>query len=469
MNSGTPFFRANSMGAAQIADRHLFRPGRPVNWTLGQSSGLMGARTSVAYAGPNTIVRWTFALFVLAIPFDTVNFPSEDFALTKTVGMLFLLTALLFDRSNCFRRPTAAFWALAIYATVYVGLGMSVGGSFRAELVTRALTWIQLLCLFWVSTNVMRYPAIVTDVWTAFVLGCVVLSVLQVTHIGGKGLETDTAAEAARSTTLGANANQLCGILALAAISLVGLVTERGERKRIPIWLALACFACLAAGMLSTVSRGGLMALATGLGVYLLIGHGSAVVRSRSRIVGLIGLGALFIAIMSNGGTRERFKEALMQGNFAKREFLYPAELGMFAERPLAGWGPVAHRYELGRRTFWAYHHEVPDTHNLFLWIATECGLLGLAPYLAFIGLCASAAIRAQRRLHDTQPLAMLATLFVVNASGTWIYYKLMYVVLAYVVARVAPFRSTVQPIETPSRRLRTDHGAAVAVETSDS
>ncbi len=456
-----------SVGSARSSIAGLFRQGRPAAQAFSDVSARTTAPASQELSEPSAIVRWAFALFILVIPFDTVNFPSEDFALTKTVGILFLAIALIWGRESCFRRPPLAFWTLATYVVVFTALGITADTSYRADVLTRVGTWIQLLGLFWVSVNMMRSLRISRDVWMTFAAGCVVLSLLQITHIGGTTFDADPVAGAARSTAVGANANQLCGILALGAVALVGAVFGRVQCSPATRWLVVPCLAALAGGMLSTVSRGGLLALAAGLAVYL-FSHGNRQAAVRTRLVVLVGLAAMLVATACSPYLRSRFEQAVLQGNFAKREYIYPAALEMFQQKPIIGWGPVAHRFELGRRTFWTYHHQEPDTHNLFLWVATESGLFGIAPYFMFIALCLYGALRAHRDFHETQPLAMMATLIVVNVGGTWIYYKLMYLVLAYAVARACRRQLVREPEQPRAFRIRGRNLPAVPLGARD-
>ena len=383
---------------------------------------------------PKAIIRWAFFLFILVIPFDTVNFPSEDFALTKTVGLLFMLVALVCDPRNCFRRPPKAFWYFALYVGIYILQGFSQDANYFDAVFSRSLTLVQLLGLFWISYNLMRFPRIANGAWVAFVTGCVALAVLQVTHIGGTTFDAVPSEGMARTTSMGANANQLCGVLALGALAVLGLTFGRETSVLRPRWISLGALALLAAGMISTVSRGGLLAMAIGMSMFLL-SRGSSRLQWRNRIFVVLALSVFLIAIFSTDFVKARFEQALVQGNLAKREYLYPAAWSMFQEKPLTGWGPISNRYELGRRTYWAYHKESPDTHNMFLYLATESGVLGLFPYLLFGWYCLRGAWRARDGYQGIQPFAMVATLLMLNTSGTWVYYKLTYLVLAYSLA----------------------------------
>ncbi len=383
---------------------------------------------------PVTALCIAFYLFVFAIPFDTVNFPTEDFALTKFVGILFLLVCLLAGPQVCFRKPPAAFWFFASYVGVYTTLGLYQQSPYQDLVVTRIITLTQLLCLFWISFNLLRFPRIASRAWFSFVVGSVILALMQVLHIGGKSFDADRALGVARSTALGANANQLCGVLALAAMALLGLGFGRERSKLQPRWIVWPLFAVLGAGMLSTVSRGGLLALVVGFLAYL-FSLGRWKVRFRNRALVLFTLTVAVVAVLVTPFVRARFEQTLASGSLAKREFLYPAAIKMFKEKPIFGWGPVEHRYELGRRTLWVYHHEFPDTHNLVLWLATESGVLGLTTYLGCFALAMRGAWLGRKGRQGVQPLGMCFALLMVNTSGTWIYYKLSYLTLAYALA----------------------------------
>jgi O-antigen ligase len=185
--------------------------------------------------------------------------------------------------------------------------------------------------------------------------------------------------------------------------------------------------------IVQTESRGGIIALATGLALFLVGGTGS----SRARNVAVVALGIGFLACASylTEATRFRFQAALEGGDLANRERIYPSALQMALERPLLGWGPSNNNWELGLRIQQPREHPWKDPHNLILHALTATGLAGTIPLLLGIWLCFHAAWRARATAHGALPLALLSTLLVINLKGPWLQCKLHWLLLAYAMA----------------------------------
>jgi O-antigen ligase len=99
----------------------------------------------------------------------------------------------------------------------------------------------------------------------------------------------------------------------------------------------------------------------------------------------------------------------------------------------LIGWGPIHHYYELGSRLGLLARGR--DTHNLFLWILTEVGVMGAIPFFTGLWLCGYAAWQARYTVQGILPLAMIACLLIANMAGTWHNRKIFWIVLSYALA----------------------------------
>lgn len=382
------------------------------------------------------LLQWSFYGLIFAIPFDMMAFPIENFAVTKLLGLIFFLAAF-FQPRLCFRTPVPAFWCFTFYSCVYALLGNFVDSSYFDTVLTRIVTLLQLLGLLWAASNLLQNKNIVRNAWMSFLLGCTLLAALQISGFGNETQKVAHAVQSVRATTMGANPNELCGLLGMALLVLIYFVSDAERTPRSLRFFALPAAALLMSGMLMTESRGGLLAFASGM-LALLCTYGNALMKIRRGAL-MLTLLALLVGIgYSQEALRTRVEQAVEQGNLAQRETLYPAALHMAQEKPWTGWGPVQHRYELGQRTYWSYKHSDPDTHNLFLWLLTEGGLLGTIPYALGIAFCARAAWRSREGSQSVLPLALLLVALTVNLSGTWIYQKIIYLIFAYTLASEA-------------------------------
>lgn len=371
--------------------------------------------------------------YVASLPFEIPqrSIPVEVHTVTGAI----LLTACLFDARACFRRPPAAFWAFALYFYVYVCFGVFT--EHTGQWMKDSLTLLQVTLLFWVTSSLMRSISVARIALVTLIGSCCVLALLQRFGITAGVAETGAIAE--RVTALGQNPNTFANNLALALIALVGLTYA--SRTPIVSFRPLICgpAALLALAIMPTASRGGVLALVAGLPLVLLR---APTVAGHVRNVGMmvILLAGIMLAAYRADGMRNRFLAA-EGGDLAQRENLYPAAWDMFVERPIIGWGPVNNRYELEHRV---PRVELPfrETHNLFLELLTETGLVGAAPFLAGIALCLVAAWRSRHGPHGIMPFAMTVSVVVSKMGSAWIGSKMHWLVLAFAVASAISARA---------------------------
>jgi O-antigen ligase len=374
-------------------------------------------------------LRWAFYALVASIPFERVDI-GVPISAARIAGYGFFLIALL-QPSISFRRPPAAFWCFATYVLIFALLMVFQPPELLEEILDRLLTLTQLLLLFWIAYNLMRYPRVAGGALLALGVSGAACALLQVAGL--------SAAEAAdeRVAAFGQNPNELSSILALGLLALLGLCYRR-ERSALSFGLAWPLIAVLGMAIIQTSSRGGLLALGSGLVVFVGVA-GTRFAWIRRALFLVLGIALLVGLSYFSESNRRRWEETLIAGDLAHREILYPAAWQMFTEEPVAGWGPVTALYQLGGRTKfvnWPNPEESKrDTHNLALHVLTATGLLGTIPFVAGILLCVWSAFRARRGVEGILPLAMAISLLVSNMSGDRLYMKFHWLVLAYALA----------------------------------
>jgi O-antigen ligase len=374
---------------------------------------------------PGPAVRIGFAIFVASIPFETV-LGLETLSLSRIIGSVFFLIALT-QPEVCFRRPPAAFWWFEAYYAVFL-----VNAYFRGSLVNvGALTLGQLLILFWIASNLLRYPKVFLGTLHMFVASCFTLSVLQ---LAGK---TTRVEGVDRISALGEDPNSLGAVLSLGLLTVLCISYGRRETKGILARLAAwFCGGVIVLAVVRTGSRGAAVALACGVGV-LMLTKGSAWMRLRNVVVAGIALISLVALVATNEVSRRRWEVSVERRSMAGREFIYPAAVRMFLQKPVLGWGAGNHIVELGART----GNPTRDTHNLYLWVLTEDGVIGAIPYFAGLWLCWRAAWRARRTSHGLVPLALLSTTLIMNMDLTWQCRKIQWMVLGLAMASGRPLQ----------------------------
>jgi O-antigen ligase len=403
---------------------------------------------------------WAYYAFIFSLPIEMVSI-GIPVSVTRLIGYFFFLMALL-NPGVSFRRIPTALWWFGAYVCTYAILGLFQPMEYTEDIYLRVFTLIQLLALFWISFNLLRFPGVARGALLTLSISCAFCAAMQVSGIGGPAVAMDEG----RTAAFGQNPNEVANYFAVGLVALVCLVYGRNARRsgfRPLAWLLLAV---LGLAIVQTGSRGGLVAVTVGLVTFMLGGEGARP-RLRNVLIVAVAIGLFLILSVYSETSRRRWEAALTAGNLAHREQLYPEAVEMFLEQPLLGWGPVSHDYELGWRTShvkWANPDQTwRSTHNVLLHVATATGLLGLIPFLIGAWLCFRAAWGGRRGLEGILPFALVMTVLVANMSGNWIHFKILWFIMAYALASgsvLIAWRPFVRPGESagkPGRSLRRD------------
>lgn len=389
-----------------------------------------------AAAAAPALTRRALYLFVLSIPFELPDLPLPFDLPTMTACIL--IGAALLQPLRCFARIPLALVPFTAFLLAYVARFALGTGDHAAEVARLVALMMQCLLVFWVCYNLFRDPRVVRGALIALVVAAAARALLQLTGVAANVVEATSAAP--RLSAFGQNADKAAVIMGAGLLALLGLMQSRdgngrpARRRRggrAPlVWTAAAA---LGAAIVQTGSRGGILALA--IAVLALLAAAEPLPR-RARRIGVVvaALGLLAALTWTIDSTRKRFEATIERGAMAGRENIYPELLAMATLKPVAGWGPIENKYELGERLKAPERFRRRDAHNLWLEAVTAAGLLALLPLLVGHAACARAAWAACRR-GDALPLALLALVFAANMSNNWIVGKLDWVVLALALA----------------------------------
>ena len=286
----------------------------------------------------------------------------------------------------------------------------------------------------WVSYNLFKYPEICKGALLAFVASCTIESMLLIF-----GVSTESAKQG-RTTMFADNPNSVGITLALGVVALMGITHGRMTVEKKMALLAWTCVAVMGIALVMTGSRAALLGLVSGL-VVLVLKKGSAGTKLNAGLIALSVIAFLVWASYTNEAMRTRWERTLYEGDVAKRETIIPQAWAMFLEKPVLGWGPVTNRFELGRRLGLPSR----DTHNLYLAVLIETGLLGAIPFFAGLWLSLRSAWRARSGSEGALPMAMFVCLLIINISATMHARKTFWLLIAYVLASAWSFRQVSQ------------------------
>lgn len=386
-------------------------------------------------------IRFAFYAFIVSIPFESATLEAVPMVgtLPMVLGIVLTGSALLQPRI-CFSPPPVPFWCFTGYVFVYAILGATQDLVFAGPMLERLLTLIQLLLLMWISFNLFKHPEICESALMALVGSCAILSLVQISGIARMDMGQG------RSSVFAEHANTLGSTLALGLIALVGITYGRTKVKRRTALLVWTLFPIIGTAIIMTGSRGSLVSLILGL-VLLIVRVGGWGAKLKIGLVGVVAIGFLVWAAFTDEAMRTRLDHSMNQGDLARRDQIIPQAWDMFLEKPLLGWGPVYNRLELGSR----FGTQSKDTHNLYLWVLTETGLLGSIPFFVGLWLSLKAAWKARFGPEGSLPTAMLVFLLIMNMGSTWHNRKLFWLILAYVLASAWFARKATRQISTQS------------------
>ena len=412
------FGRASSNGGVAGVLRRPSRPRPPERPVAGKRGSPEALRP------PFAIIRIAFVLFVASIPFESFELGLGQASPSRLLGWLLCAVAVL-QPDVCFRRPPHAYWWFAAFFAVFLVNGRVRGSLFEAGVVP--LT--QLFVLLWLSSNLLRYERIFYATLYTFVASCVGVALLELS-----GLTPNAHAVRGRMSALEEDPNSLGTVLALGLLTIIGISYGRRRGGRVAKAIVWFCFAMLSLGVVRTGSRGAFVALAAGIAV-LVFREGPAWLRARNAAIAAIALIVLIVLASTWEVTRRRWQMTLQKGSMAGREYIIPNAWHMFLEKPILGWAPGQNLVELGARE----GMERRDTHNLYLLVLTEDGLVGSIPYFIALWLCLRSAWRARNLEFGLVPLALLVVVLVANLSLTWQWRKLQWLVFGLALASTGP------------------------------
>jgi O-antigen ligase len=313
---------------------------------------------------------------------------------------------------------------------------------FAEMVLVRAVTFLQLVALLWVVTDLLKNQKMRKSVLLAYPMSALFLALGVI--FGLPGIETRTGLSG-RMTAIGQDANLLAGIMALAVVILIGMSMQTVFKYLLSKILLSVIILPLLLAIVKTGSRTGTLTVLIGSLMYLLP------YRRSKRAVSVVilatcGVGVLVYLIATDTLTMKRWQEA-QEGNLSTRERVLPTALGMISERPILGWHPVAFAYEVGART--GKMGDV-DAHNLLLSMLGEVGVVGTIPFLAGLLLCFRAAWTARRGDLGLMPLALLSAALALNMGIPALLWKPFWLAMGLTLA--AAFTTTTTFFTTRSQ-----------------
>jgi len=379
-------------------------------------------------------VEAAYWLFVLSIPLETILYFQSDEHPDSTVSVARVIGILLFGLAfaqwrSCFKKIPAAFWLIAWYFAAFALSQLWIPGHLFPKFREAQSTLIQMTALFLLSYNLflderLRDRVLRLYGWWTVVVALLMLSGVLGIQFAGEG----------RESVLQQDPNVAAGMLTLGALCIMAdpLLGKAG-RKLLTVLASGGGVVILLTAILRTGSRGGLLAFAAGV-LALGLCAGKATRKARLAIMAVVlALGGAMVAQEFARGTdtAARLKRTWEEGDTAGRTEIFDTAWTMFKQKPLVGYGGADNRFELGARL----NFPDRDTHNTYLHILTEVGLIGGVPFLLALLEALRRSWKAGRRRGDALPFALMCSLLMINTSITGMREKIFWIVFACAVA----------------------------------
>ncbi len=357
---------------------------------------------------------------------------------TRLMGAVtFLLGIFTMLVTFSMRRLPRAFIPLGLFvAWSFVGMFWSLDPEVTQ---TMSVTFLLLLTLVWL---IWQYAdSVPRQEWLmrAFVCG-MVIALLDMYYNIARGVDPLGGTKMLRYASTGANPNGMGMCLVIAINFAYYLVTRPGRKAGILLKFAYWGFMLAAAvAVFWTGSRSAVLDLAIWLLLTVTtvfrVGWKPAVV-----LVLCLGAAVYIIPRVVPAGLLTRVQEGTHAGTFQERIDLWEQSFQAWVKNPILGIGSGATSTSGGAENV---------SHNTFLTVVTENGLIGVAVYTA-IWLLLLADIRSMPKIDRTFWIIMIASNLPSVMSASLEYSKTLWFIWAMVFAQSAALRANPSALARP-------------------
>jgi O-antigen ligase len=360
----------------------------------------IGAAIGLGFAGL-VLANITVGLCFFAV-ISFLEVLSSSYGITKLVGFLLVLSwlAVVTTRSDAQNDFMSAHPTITYVLALFVG--WSAVSILWAENIPATIDftfrYLQNALLFLIVFTAIRERAHARWLVGAFVMGASVAAVFAVLNPPQAGQY-----DVSRATGTIGDPNELAAVL-VAGVILAGVLVSLLRRSPILRLMAAGAAVLCAAGLFSTFSRGGLVALGCALLASLFLGG-----RWRGRAVGIAALAAfsaiVFFAVIAPQAATQRVTQ--VDGGTGRTD-IWRVGGRMVQAHPIRGvgagnfrWTSVHYTLKPGavRYDYFIDHPKV--AHNTYLQELAELGIVGFALFLTIILFAVFSGIKAARRFAE--------------------------------------------------------------------
>lgn len=321
----------------------------------------------------NKINRLVLYLYVFTVPFQqSIIIPGVG-SLNTVFAMMLLLTTLITVLINRkIKKFPKSFLLLAVF--MFISLASIFWSAEISDSILKAMLYAQLIFIFWCVYEFIDNKVRMHNVLKSFVLGCAVIAIQSLYFYFTMGPSIYTSS---RFVLEGYNANSLGIILAIGLVISIYLLFN--ESKKYFIFLPLGLFVVLLTG-----SRTALIMVVL-VSVFTLFYMFRYKVRFRKTIGLLFIVFAIYIWNSTPEAQLSRLSSIgneLTSGTLNSRTVIWDAGIQVFKENPVFGVGVGSFQEATVGSSVLGVEM---SSHNSYLSILVENGLLGFLPFAMFL------------------------------------------------------------------------------------
>ena len=379
------------------------------------------------------ILRIVTYLFVFTVPWEGLYFGafSNKFTFTKAMGYLLLLLFFFFKGRDIFK-VSKTVKVFLLFFSVYFShaLIMSVFGDdyVFSTIIGSVFTIFQLLIFFIVIHRLSKDFRVYRGIINSLLIGYSSLAFVIVINIETLVQKIQLEGGAVvRYFAVSQDPNNLASYFAITACVIIAIIitkrTTSFDRYNIIRWIAV--YLLLTAIML-TGSRGGSVVLMLGIltNIFLSIN----LKKSVRLLLVVFSTSILLYSIVTLFGETviHRFRNVIEREQPITRVEIAKESVYLLLENPIFGVGPVEYASALGSRLGTASK----SSHNTYLRVLLETGIIGFIPFILGIGMTLKMAYANRTNRFGIIMLVFLVTLLVSFLFLEWTHRKITWIIL---------------------------------------
>ena len=380
------------------------------------------------------LVYWAFMLFAFSLPFEAAELLFAQrgaLTLARVAGFGLVASCFLYP-TRCLPHPHRALWWMLVYFMICLLHSLIIPTQYIDALRGNLIFMAQFFIIFWIIAGLFKDEKCARVILLTFSIAATLMALGALLGIPGFSSAMMERNTVRLTVAEEVNPNYTAYITGLAAVILVGFLLNNSPQS---LWHKVSLTVLTVPLFVVTVatgSRTGMAGLLLGLSVYAL-----PLGRSRRKLTTLIwGTFAIAMVVylsLTNPVSSSRWDITYASKDNARIE-IWSLAVGVIADRPIFGWGPIMNEAEIGRRE--GRRNRSP--HNFLLSLFSAGGLIGGSAFLVGFGLCIREAWRARAGNLGLLPLALTITLTLNNLTQPWLFRRPTWFVLGLLVAAVS-------------------------------